>query len=172
MTDDLLKRAEADTHYPGVSMAVMRGHVRNLVAALRAEREAHAANYASLSDALHTEQDRTHRYLARAEAADALHMQAEARLDSVGIMLAGADSQIETLAKSVSFHEKNAIRAEAAEKSLLECKNTMERAIICLPRVVEERDAALALLREVVANVERMPLQLARKIDALLEKAK
>lgn len=41
------------------------------------------------------------------------HMKAEERLDCVSLMLAGADKQIETLAASVAFHERNALRAEA-----------------------------------------------------------
>jgi hypothetical protein len=46
-------------------------------------------------------------------AARALHMTAEERLDYVSLMLAGADKQIDALAASVAFHERNALRAEA-----------------------------------------------------------
>ena len=40
------------------------------------------------------------------------HMTAEGRLDSVSLMLAGADAQNETLARAAEFHERNALRAE------------------------------------------------------------
>lgn len=70
MTDELLRRADEYVAQEGIRDPDVE-LVRDLASALRKERAIAEANYKSLSDALHVEQGRTHRYHERAERAEA-----------------------------------------------------------------------------------------------------